>query len=161
VQEPAPPPGWLPPFAEIVERRPGALRGAALAEAARVLLLHHLNRAPDDPFGTLAASIGPEMETLRAAGQEAFHHWAFATLRQAGAAFELLGIHAAWLAATCGCDALGAVEACGRIAASAKTLQFRAARAMRGGDTAALAAGIRVLGEDRTVALDGLRTAFS
>lgn len=159
-QEPSPSPGWLPPFAEIVERRPAALHGPALAEAARTLLLRHLNRAQDEPFRRMADSIASEIEAVRAAGQDGFHHWAFATLRQAGAGFELLGIHAAWLGKECGRDATVAVEACGRIAASAKTLQFRAARAMRGGDTAVLAVGIRALGEDRTAALDGLRAAF-
>jgi hypothetical protein len=159
-QAPSPPPGWLPPFAEIVERRSGALRGPALADAGRALLLRHLDRATDDPFAAMADSIASEMEMVRAAGQDGFHHWAFATLRQAGAGFELLGIHAAWLAAACGRDATAVVAACDRIAASAKALQFRAARAMRGGDTAALTAGIRALGEDRVAVLDGLRATF-
>lgn len=159
-QDPAPPPGWMAPFAEVVERRPGAPRGLALAETAHALLLLHLDRAPDDPFAAMADMLAPEIEQVRAGGPEAFHHWAFATLRQAGAAFELLGIHAAWLGTELGRDAEMAVDACARLSGACKTLQFRAARAARGGDVAALSAGIRRLGDEREAALTGLRRAF-
>lgn len=159
-QDPAPPPNWLPPFAELVERRAGAPRGRALAEAAQALLRRHLDRAPADPFASMADTLAAEMEEVRAGGGEAFHPWAFATLRQAGAGFELLGIHASWLGAELGRDAGAAVEACERLAGGCKALQFRAARAARGGDPAPLAAAIRALGEDRGAALAGLRGAF-
>ncbi|WP_426954418.1 DUF1839 family protein [Muricoccus radiodurans] len=159
-QDPAPPPGWMPPFAEVVERRTAALRGPALAEAARGLLQHHLDRAPADPFAAMADTLAVEMEAVRGGGGEAFHLWAFATLRQAGAAFELLGLHAAWLGAALGVDASAAAAACARISSGAKTLQFRAARAARGGDLAPLSAAIRALGPERGAALGGLRSAF-
>lgn len=159
-QDPAPTTNWMPPFAEVVERQAGAPRGEALAQAALGLLRRHLDRAPADPFAAMADGLAAEMEQLRADGPEAFHAWAFATLRQAGAAFELLGIHASWLGAELGRDADTAEQACARLAGGCKALQFRAARAARGGDPAALAAGIRALGEDRQIALAGLREAF-
>ncbi len=158
--DPAPPDGWLPPFAEVVERLPGAPEGRELAEAARDLLRRHLARSPGDPFAAMADALEGEMPLVRAAGPEGFHLWAFATLRQAGAAHELLGIHAAWLGEALGVDAAAPVAACGRLSAGAKTLQFRAARAARGGDAALLAAAIRALGPERDAALDGLRAAF-
>nr|WP_314071346.1 DUF1839 family protein [uncultured Roseococcus sp.] len=159
-QEPAPPSNWMPPFAEVVERHAGAPRGRQLAEAAKALLLRHLDRAPADPFAAMADLLATEMEQLRLGGPEAFHPWAFATLRQAGAAFELLGIHASWLGAELGRDTAEATEACARLASSCKALQFRAARAARGGDTGVLSASIRALGEDRGIALASLRKAF-
>ena len=159
-QDPAPAPGHLPPFAEVVERRPGAPEGAALAEAARDLLRRHLARAPADPFAAMADALEAEMATVRAAGPEGFHLWAFSTLRQAGAAHELLGIHAAWLGDALGVDAGAPAAALARISAGAKAAQFRAARAARGGDVAPLAAAIRALGPERDAALDGLRAAF-
>jgi hypothetical protein len=159
-QEPAPPPGWLPPFAELVVRRPGAPEGAALAEVARGLLRRHLGRAPADPFAAMADTLEAEMPLVREAGPEGFHRWAFATLRQAGAAHELLGLHAAWLGEALGVDAAAPAEALGRVSAGAKAAQFRAARAARGGDVAPLAAAIRALGPERDAALAGLRAAF-
>lgn len=159
-QDPAPAPGWLPPFAEVVERRPGAPAGAALAEVARDLLRRHLGRAVADPFAAMADALEAEMALVRDAGPQGFHLWAFATLRQAGAASELLGLHAAWLGEALGLDASASAAALARVSAGAKAAQFRAARAARGGDVAPLASAIRALGPERDAALDGLRAAF-
>jgi uncharacterized protein DUF1839 len=59
-----------------------------------------------------------------------FHNYAFATLRQCGAAFELAGTYLCWLQTGGECGLQRAAEACDRIAMTAKALQFKTARAV-------------------------------
>lgn len=123
--------GVLPPYAEIAlrdpRRRPPDDR--ALAEIAARRLPWHLARAVCiEPVAAFQAVFAAELGGLRGGDPAGFHAWAFATLRQLGAAFELLGLHAAWLGAMTGRDTARAFALCGGIAEGAKTLQFRAAR---------------------------------
>ncbi|HUR89962.1 MAG TPA: DUF1839 family protein [Ramlibacter sp.] len=89
----------LPLFAELVsvDRRTG--RSAdALAERAIRLLAHHLKWRPGtNPFEAFAPRFQEEMSNLREHGLAYYHQWAFASLRQAGAAFELAASHVQWL----------------------------------------------------------------
>jgi hypothetical protein len=57
-----------------------------------------------------------------------FHVYAFNTLRQLGANFELYGSHLTWLFAAD--EAQDAVAACKAISGGAKSLQFQLARAV-------------------------------
>lgn len=165
-RDPAPVPGMLPPLAEIAKRGPVPARGpVALAEESRRLLRRHLARLPAaDPLSGFAARFEDELRALRhdpAGAAAAFHLWSFATLRQLGAAFELLGAQARWLGAVLGVDATAAARHCDAVAGGAKALQFRAARLSGGrGEARDAAPALDALRRDRCAALGALAERF-
>ena len=118
------PPGWLPPYLELVRFDCGEpLSGKRLRDAALERLSYHLARRPRaNPFDRFGQQLAAQLPRLIAGDAEAFHAYAFATARMAGASFELLGAHLAWLAP----DAAG--EAVGRIVQDCQILSFRLAR---------------------------------
>ncbi|MDE2362460.1 MAG: DUF1839 family protein [Hyphomicrobiales bacterium] len=144
----------IPPYAEAIvfDREP--LRGRALRAAARERLALRLSRAPRrDPVAAFGASLAPRIAALAGKGAHAFHDWAFHTLRQLGANFELLADHLAWLEA----DAFEpAVIACKQVSAGAKTLQFQLARAVARGRTPNADAIVADLSRARLTALAGV-----
>jgi len=73
-------------------------------------------------FGTQLAGTLP---ALLEGGLDDYHAYAFATVRMAGAAFEILGDHARWLL---GDDAADVPAATGEIVDGCKALSFRLAR---------------------------------
>jgi len=117
--------GALFPYVEFVKLggpQPDDLKGAA-----RALLGKHFARRPRaNPLAAFAARV---VEQARAVGEREpafFHKYAFNTLRQLGANFELCAAHLDWLDA----DALAVATAEARaLSASAKVLQFLVARA--------------------------------
>lgn len=126
------PAGALPlfPYAEFVKfgtqepvRDPAGLAAALLSD--------HLSRRPrHNPIRAYAAAFGSHAEALAQRAPDYFHTYAFNTLRQLGANFELLGSHLEWLGEN-GKEGLAeSVEAAGRIAQGAKAMQFKLARAM-------------------------------
>ncbi|NMO02891.1 DUF1839 family protein [Gordonia sp. TBRC 11910] len=122
----------LPPYVEQVRRLgddPGAtISSAAVVAAARA---HLDRRAPGNPAVRLADSVRGAVGWLADAGMETFHLWSFATLRQFGATAEIAADLADRLAADGYATADAAAEF--RVAAStAKTVQFKMARAARG-----------------------------
>ena len=125
----------LPPYVEVAKLSARApLEGRALVTASRDLLRHHLTRRPQtNPFRRYAQRFPSDIETLAAGDLARFHGYAFSTLRQCGAAFELAGAYLRWLAAQGepGLDQL-AVD-CDDIAINAKALQFKTARSVGAG----------------------------
>jgi hypothetical protein len=91
-------------------------------------LRDHLKRRPrDNPFVRFGSRFTAELPGLQDQGLPQYHAWAFANLRQIGAAFELAGLHARWLED----GALkGAAESFEIISTQAKTLILKAARAV-------------------------------
>jgi len=119
------------PYAEMV-RLPQHLPGdAALRSTALRLLARHVARRPDaNPVSAFRAVATAQAQALAERPSEIFHHYAFNTLRQLGANFELLATHLGWLGSTV--DGLDdAREAALRIAEGAKIAQFHLARAMK------------------------------
>lgn len=119
------------PYAEMV-RLPKRLPDEATlrATASRLLARHVARRPQANPVTAFRAVATAQAEALAERPGEAFHHYAFNTLRQLGANFELLASHLGWLGATV--DGLGeAREASVRIAEGAKIAQFHLARAMK------------------------------
>jgi hypothetical protein len=132
-------PEVLPPYIELVRRLPRgrALRGGELVEASVASLRRHLARVPaENPFllfkerfaadqVTVPGLLGPELDT--------YHQYAFVTIRQFGAAFELSGCYLRWLGAH-GVDGLdGAAASFDELSHAARALQMRLARSvMRG-----------------------------
>lgn len=95
--EPAAP---LPLFAELVKvdrfvhREPADLRQRALAE----LHSHAARRPADNPVHRFARRFEQDLPALREQGLDHYHLWAFGTIRQLGAAFELAARLCDWLA---------------------------------------------------------------
>jgi Domain of unknown function (DUF1839) len=107
------------------------LEGQALTDRALGQLRRHLAARPAaNPFTAYAPRLVTDVLRLRGERLEDFHLYAFATLRQFGANFELAASFLAWLAAR-GEGGLEAPAADLRaIAEGAKTVQFRLARAV-------------------------------
>ena len=95
------------------------------------LLGAHLARVPrENPFARFRARFAEDLAWLVTQPTETFHEYAFATMRQFGAAFELSASFLGWLAQHGDAAAAQAREPCETLASHAKTLQFKAARAV-------------------------------
>jgi hypothetical protein len=117
----------LPPYAEIV-RFDDRLRltGDDLNAAARTSLRDHLERAPTvNPFVLFGEQLELDLPRLLDGEPDDYHDYAFATVRMAGAGFELCAAHLQWLV---GGDADRACDAFGSIVDAAKLLSFKLAR---------------------------------
>ncbi len=122
---------WLPPFVERVAWSHPE-RTDSLASAAATLLRRELARVPsDNPISIYAASLESELQVMRENhDMDYFHRYAFATLRQLGACFELLASHVDWLVARGSWVAGDAATRFLQIAQQARSLQFQLARAI-------------------------------
>lgn len=128
----APPDGdRLPLYAELVivarlvSRSPEELKARS-----RALLRRHLARRPvDNPVHRFATRFDQDLPRVTEAGLAFYHAWAFATVRQLGAAFELLAAHLRWLDDPALAEAAPAFD---RVSAAAKVLILKAARAVNG-----------------------------
>jgi hypothetical protein len=124
-------PMFLPPYAELATfgTRP-PLHERELVEASLDLLHVHLAAAPvTNPIRRYAAGMTADLRSLGAYGPGAFHRYAFATLRQLGASFELGASYLRWLAVGGETGLQEAIRCCDVIADGAKVVQFKAARA--------------------------------
>jgi hypothetical protein len=124
--------GALPPYVEFVKldgRR--RLPEAALVETSLALLAGHLARAPRvNPVATFAARFRDDLAQLRGRAPDAYHGYAFATLRQLGGALELAAHHLRWLECH-GEHGLGAVAAnLETVSTTAKAMLLKTARAV-------------------------------
>jgi hypothetical protein len=117
----------LPPYTELVRFDAGrALDEHQLHEAARGLLAQHLTRRPrENPFELFGSQLDEGLSSLLETGLDAYHAYAFATVRMAGAAFEIAASHAEWLL---GSDAARAAVAMRELVDGCKVLSFRLAR---------------------------------
>lgn len=128
-------PGFMPLFAEVVRidrlvRRPSS----ELADQAFELLRQHFVWRPrSNPFSRFAARLALDLPGMRAQGLEHYHQWAFASVRQAGAAFELLGAHLRWLASQGYPELADPAERFEDIGSANKTLILKGARAVASG----------------------------
>jgi hypothetical protein len=110
---------------KLPERRPDT---AHLRRVALRLLAHHLARAPmENPVRIYRDVALKQAELLAEREPLAFHYYAFNTLRQLGANFELLATHLNWLGGVFSQPADAAL----RLSEGAKIAQFNFARAMR------------------------------
>lgn len=90
----------LPLYAELVRiDRLQRHDPETLVRLSRELLHEHLARCPvDNPVNRFAARFAADLPLLHERGLVHYHAWAFTTLRQLGAAFELSGAYLRWLA---------------------------------------------------------------
>lgn len=122
-------PRELPLFAELVQvDRRVQLPAPDLAQRSLALLEHHLRWRPRrNPFDAFAPRLAQELAGLRERGMAYYHQWAFASLRQAGSAFELAAAHVDWLA-RCGHPLGEAASQFRAISATCKSLILKGAR---------------------------------
>lgn len=144
----------LPPYTELVRFDAGPrLDHDDLRQAAAELLRRHLDRRPrENPFHRFGEQLEAELPALLDGGLERYHAYAFATVRMAGSAFEVLADHATWLM---GDGAEPSVTAMREIVDGCKALSFRLAR-RRQFDCAPLTAA---LADAWAGAIDGLLEA--
>lgn len=126
-------PAALPLFAELIrvdrlERRPEK----EVASVARGFLVDHVRWRPTaNPIERFQERFERDLPWLQERGLEHYHAWAFATVRQLGAASELLSLHLAWLADATGETAFRDAGAdFHEVSDNAKTFILKAARAV-------------------------------
>ncbi|MDR6759637.1 hypothetical protein J2Y48_004955 [Mycoplana sp. BE70] len=96
---------------------------------ARRLLRYHLERRPqDNPVAAFASVFPQQVEAVAERPFGFFHKYAFNTLRQLGANFELAASHLDWIAPDG--TLADAAMAARRISEVAKSVQFQLARAV-------------------------------
>ncbi|MBL0730325.1 DUF1839 family protein [Piscinibacter sp. HJYY11] len=152
--------GRLPLYAEMIRtdrllRRPDVeLRRLALG----LLRTHAARRPVDNPVHRFAQRLEAELPRLHEQGLAHYHLWAFSTVRQLGAAFELAAACLRWVDPSGGAAWTGAAEHFEQIANDNKALILKLARvvsARRSFDAAATLAptvqawseGMRLLDE--------------
>lgn len=92
-------PPQLPLFAEVVRIDRFVRRARAeLVAMARENLVRHVGERPSrNPFVAFRESVARDLPMLHERGLPLFHAWAFASIRQAGTAMELLAAHLRWI----------------------------------------------------------------
>ena len=135
VDLPADAPYALPLFAETI--RADRIVRRPLAEQVLLSLQYlgrHVARRPaTNPVKRFAERWAAELPLLQRRGLAHYHAWAFATLRQLGAAFELAARNLEWLGAHGEPHLAPAVQAFDAIANGSKTLILKGARAVTSG----------------------------
>lgn len=120
----------LPPYIELVRFDAGpTLKGYDLRCAAREALVHHLRRRPGrNPWPAFGERLGKDLPTLLSNTESRFHSYAFATVRQCGAAFELARSFVLWLSESPNVHASAAEAAFSGQVSGAKALLMKLAR---------------------------------
>ncbi len=120
-------PAILPPYTELVRFDAGPrLSGSDLRGASLDAIRHHLTKAPaTDPFARFGDRLVADLPALLDGDPAMYHAYAFATVRMAGAGFELLASHVDWLLGSAGQPASDAFSG---IVEGAKVLGFKLAR---------------------------------
>jgi len=95
------------------------------------LLRRHLARRPvDNPVVRFRERFEKDLAWLLGEPTETFHLYAFSTLRQCGACFELAGSYMRWLSTNGETGLEAAAEAFEVLSSQAKAVQFKTARAV-------------------------------
>jgi hypothetical protein len=128
-------PAFMPLFAEVVRIDRIVRRNASeLSDLSFELLRRHFPWRPrTNPFSRFAARLEKDLPSMREMGLAHYHQWAFASVRQAGAAFELLGANLRWLATQGYPEVLEPAERFEAIAQANKTLILKGARSVNNG----------------------------
>ena len=127
----APDPTYMPLFAElirsdrIVRREPARLR----AMSSELLRTHLARRPTENPVLRFGRRFDRDLAWLTAEGLAFYHAWAFATVRQLGAAAELAALYVRWLGVPAVAEAGTSFD---QISNAAKALILKGARAVNG-----------------------------
>ena len=102
-----------------------------LATYSLQLLKRHLSRRPQtNPIQRFGERFLRDLPGLQAKGLPYYHAWAFASIRQAGAAFDLATAHLRWLSQFDHPEFLAPAEHFASIAQGNKALILKGARAV-------------------------------
>lgn len=125
-------PGFLPLFAEFVRLdRVARFPERELASKSLALLCRHLARRPVlNPLVRFEERLRRELPLLQERGLAEYHRWAFGTIRQLGAAFELAAHNIRWLAALDRLSSAAPADDFESIAVASKALILGVARAV-------------------------------
>ena len=105
-----------------------------LAARSFALLRRHFDRRPaTNPFHLFADRFARDLPRLQASGLPYYHAWAFASIRQAGAAFDLLAANLRWQAGFGRPELVAAAECFDAMAEGNKALILKGARAVNSG----------------------------
>lgn len=118
------------PYVEFVKFDVGKAASALRDTAVKLLRQHLRNRPATNPLRAFQQAFPAHVLLLAQRPMEFFHLYAFNTLRQIGANFELLASHIAWLTQQGEVGLESAMTAANEIASGAKVLQFQLARAV-------------------------------
>ena len=124
-------PTFMPLFAELVRLDRVVQRPTEeLVAMSHMLWLRHLQRRPEtNPVRRFQQRFERDLPALQDKGLAYYHTWAFGTVRQLGAAFELAALNLRWLAEH-GIDGVEpAIAAFERISAANKAFILKGARA--------------------------------
>ena len=130
-----PDPSFMPLYAELVDIDQLIRRTSEeLRALAKGHLLQHLAHLPHaNPLRRFQQRFAQELPALQQNELSHYHRWAFATIRQLGAAFELAASHVKWAWSTDDTDANQAVASFELVAQRSKALILKAARAVNSG----------------------------
>jgi hypothetical protein len=125
-------PGALPFYAEFVRlERVKRLPMPELVERSVELLRKHLARRPrTNPVSRWKVRFSPDIEWLKREGLPVYHAYAFATVRQLGAAFEFGALYLRWLGEHGEGGLSEAADDFDAISGSCKSLIMKMARAV-------------------------------
>ena len=120
----------LPPYVELVRFDAGPrLKDEDLRRAAHKILAGQLARRPErNPWMAFGKRLSRDLPELLAGTDSLYHAYAFATIRQCGAAFELAKSFVEWLSDSSCTDAGVAADALGRQVNGAKALLLKLSR---------------------------------
>ena len=120
----------LPPYVELVNFDAAPrLEGEELRRGALESLRRQLAYKPKrNPWVEFGERLAKDLPALLAGSENDYHAYAFATVRQCGAAFDIARSFVEWLAPPTSAHARVAAEALGRQALGAKTLLLKLAR---------------------------------
>ena len=136
------------PYAEFVKDSGARLSLQRLRQTARALTRVHVERRPQvNPLLVFRDCLDAQGDALAAKPPAFFHKYAFNTLRQLGASFELFGTHLSWLNGENDARLILAAQCCDSIAASSKSLQFQMARAFARKKTTGLSKPLDAMSE--------------
>lgn len=119
----------LYPYVEFV-KFPERISAFSSQQSLALLARRLGDRPAENPFLQWQREFPAHLDQLLARPETYFHLYAFNTLRQAGANYELLASHLNWLGRKSRHDFQPAISCALQLSTSAKTLQFQLARAM-------------------------------
>jgi hypothetical protein len=152
-------PDVLPPYVEFVRRdRLTPVSPADLRTVAGELLAVQVERRPrENPVRRFGERLAIDLPVLFVGDEEIYHAYAFATVRQCGAAWETAASFLRWLAAPG--DPPPAATAFDSLASQCKTLLFKLARAAASRRTFDVSPAIEEMASSWDIAMEELERA--
>ncbi len=144
--------GHLFPYVEFA-KLPQYPQAPSRTACAAILARHMQKRPLNNPFRQWGDDLPRQLDDLAARPEAYFHIYAFNTLRQFGANFDLLASHLEWLDSS---TYAREIDASRLISRAAKTMQFQLARAVARRKFAGLAEAVDPMANAWDAIMQGL-----